>query len=346
MSKYEQYDNQAAKFQSPPMKRGGHENDFGSPSRKVQLQNSPSPLKRADKQLGAPVEIVPNKLYFLSDQRPPTNIENAFFFNIDKDLTYMPFNKDFGPLNIAMVHRYCRELNKLLQQKDYQGNVRIYHYTQATNDRVRLTNSAFLIGAFMIISLNYTAAQAYSRLAPYHGLFRCYRDASKGDCNYDCTVEHCLEGLEFGVKRGWYSYENFNVREYEHYEKVENGDLNWIIPGKFMAFMGPVDRTEGERAYGHSGSSYVNIFKHLKVSKVVRLNDPKYDKNAFSRHGIEHEDLIFMDGSVPPESIVDRFVQGCEQHFAKPNSGAVAVHCKAGLGRTGTLIGIYCMKHY
>ena len=31
---------------------------------------------------------------------------------------------------------------------------------------------------------------------------------------------------------------------------------------------------------------------------------------------------------------------------AEKNQNAIAVHCKAGLGRTGCLIGIYAMKHY
>ncbi len=25
---------------------------------------------------------------------------------------------------------------------------------------------------------------------------------------------------------------DFNLAEYEHYEQVENGDLNWIVPGE------------------------------------------------------------------------------------------------------------------
>lgn len=50
-----------------------------------------------------------------------------------------------------------------------------------------------------------------------------------------------MGGLEYAIKLGWFSYKTFNLSEYEHYERIENGDLNWIIPQKFVAFSSPSD---------------------------------------------------------------------------------------------------------
>ena len=48
-----------------------------------------------------------------------------------------------------------------------------------------------------------------------------------------------MKGLEYAIKLGWFNIKTFNVKEYEFYEDVENGDLNWILPGKFVAFCTP-----------------------------------------------------------------------------------------------------------
>ena len=82
----------------------------------------------------------------MADSKAPHNYKNSFFFNIDNDLTYLPFNNDFGPLNLAMVHRYCRELARLMKDENYE-NCRIFHYVNS-NRADTLVNGAFLMGCF------------------------------------------------------------------------------------------------------------------------------------------------------------------------------------------------------
>ncbi len=85
-----------------------------------------------------------------------------------------------------------------------------------------------------------SADTAWDIFKPYHNKLKPFRDAGMSKCTYDCTVFHCLKGLEMAIKLGWYDFNTFDAQEYDYYEKVENGDLNWIIPKKFVAFMGPI----------------------------------------------------------------------------------------------------------
>ena len=286
---------------------------------------------------GRSVDIIPGRLSWISDRTPPRNQSNSFYFCIDNDLVYQPFCSDFGPLNIAMIHKFTTELERLLKSPQYSSH-KIIHYTSLIP--AKRENAALLMGAFQVLVLGKSAQEAW---APFSSLpaFLDFRDAGYGGCTYKCTILHCLGGLEHGIKMTWFNLSTFNIQEYEYYEKVENGDWNWIVPNKFLAFACPsnVSRdSDGYRVW--TSEDFSLLFKDIGITAVVRLNNKTYEEERFRHNGIRHYDLFFVDGSCPSEKLVKDFLKIAE------NERAIAVHCKAGLGRTGTLIGCYCMKHF
>ncbi|KAJ1021907.1 hypothetical protein NDA16_003669 [Ustilago loliicola] len=284
-----------------------------------------------------------------------TNPSRLHWFNIDHDLVYLSFWFDWGPLNVAMFYRFCLHVHHMLNDPDMEGATMVLY---TTDEPSRKANAALLAILYAMIIGKCTPADAFYPIAELE--FKPFRDAGYGRADYSLGIQDVLYGVNRGLGEGLLDLTTFNLDEYEKYEQVANGDWNWITPN-FIAFASPNDRNYVEAlrvGEGRLPPSYsfrppeenklfgrtVRYFKDRGVKLVVRLNNPLYDREAFLNAGIDHADMYFDDGSNPTQEILEEFIAKADKVISE--GGVVAVHCKAGLGRTGVLIGAYLVwKH-
>ena len=71
--------------------------------------------------------------------------------------------------------------------------------------------------------------------------------------------------------------------EYEYFEQVENGDLNWLVQDKILAFAGPQSKKliTPEGFCLLTPSDYIPYFVKSNVKLVVRLNKKCYEESDF-----------------------------------------------------------------
>ncbi|SPO48866.1 related to CDC14 - dual specificity phosphatase [Moesziomyces antarcticus] len=277
------------------------------------------------------------------------------WFNIDHDLVYLSFWFDWGPLNVGMFYRFCLHVHHMLTDPDMQDATLVLYTTHAPAQKA---NAALLATLYAMIIGKVSPADAFYPISELE--FKPFRDAGYGRADYNLSIQDVLYGVQRAINHGLLDLTTFNLDEYEKYEQVHNGDWNWITPN-FIAFASPNDRTYVEALRTGDGrlppnytfrppgedklfGRTIRYFKERGVQLVVRLNNPLYDRDAFVQAGIQHADMYFDDGSNPTDDILADFIARADEVIR--NDGVVAVHCKAGLGRTGVLIGAYLVwKH-
>ena len=192
-----------------------------------------------------------------------------------------------------------------------------------------------------------------------------FRDAGYSQADYGITVQDVVYGVWKAKEEGCCILEDFNLEEYERFERVEHGDFNWITP-HFLAFASPMHEPVARIAEDSELFSalprnmtaldahttlpqpFKNVLSHFSernIGLVVRLNSALYSPSYFEALGIHHLDMIFEDGTCPPLPTVRKFIRLAHEMITIRKKG-IAVHCKAGLGRTGCLIGAYLIYRH
>jgi len=179
--------------------------------------------------------------------------------------------------------------------------------------------------------------------------FMPFRDAGRGPSDFSLNIQDCLWGVWKAMQNGLCDMNEFDIEDYEYFEKVENGDWNWLTP-HFIAFASPVDtnwikqQREAKESTSTSLSSStssnlalqrnlpmpflncLDYFEKRNIKLVVRLNTELYDRQTFLDRGIDHMELYFDDGTNPTDEIVRTFINIADR--VVENGGVVAVHVR------------------
>lgn len=107
--------------------------------------------------------------------------------------------------------------------------------------------------------------------------------------------------------------------------------FSWVIPD-LIAAMGRPRELHEEMPY----------LKKQKIDMIISLTRAPLARSFVDEFGFDYLHLPMRDFSAPTQRQIDRFVNAIKK--CSDENKKVAIHCQAGMGRTGTMISCFLVN--
>ena len=131
----------------------------------------------------------------------------------------------------------------------------------------------------------------------------------------------------------------------EEKNQPAGGILWWVVPRVLAGMPMPFIRIERRMSHGAALGDYDDDLPAIHtagIGAVVCLLNIPSDETVYRAAGFQFVCLPILDGESPTFQQANQFIRFVQHNRAQ--NRATAVHCEAGLGRTGTMIATYLIS--